>query len=356
MKHEKPTGKKCQNIDSSVIAISENSTTETDGMEKVLKTLGQISKRLDKLEKRQPIPQLVKQANGDAGGEEAGHDDDDDDYSGESGEEDAGDKNQASGNLQSQAPIKQKHSTGLMNAGKTLDELFSSDNKNKHYDEGLVDNGYTFDPRSMLTVKAKNNKAVHIHLFLHEKTKRRRLNRRRDLVMEGTEDGDHVVLRTEDKHPYSNITIAEWGAANCRLMNHLLQVGQLKRVEMEYYLAYTAKINDFAAKYEWESILEYDYEYRELQAEHGFKWGVTNPDMELQILVPRHNGGRRSSPHAQPRQPHKQNFKTEDCRLYLAHGHCRFGDNCRYRHPQQNTPKPTDSVSKNGRTLGSKTP
>ena len=72
-----------------------------------------------------------------------------------------------------------------------------------------------------------------------------------------------------------------------RLLNHLLATNQIKRKDIEFYLAYTTKIYEFAEKYEWNSVLIYDYTYREIQAEHDFMWGTFSPHMELQLLVPK---------------------------------------------------------------------
>ena len=95
------------------------------------------------------------------------------------------------------------------------------------------------------------------------------------------------MLKTDNDHPYSGIRIEEWGAANCRVLNSLLAKGILSRDHVEYYLAYIAKIYEFASKYEWQNVLKYDHQYRKLQAEHGFLWGVTPPppppDMELDL-------------------------------------------------------------------------
>ena len=52
------------------------------------------------------------------------------------------------------------------------------------------------------------------------------------------------------------------------LLNHLLGAEQLPREDIEFYLAYTTKIYEFAEKYEWSSVFNYDYNYGELQAEH----------------------------------------------------------------------------------------
>ncbi len=48
------------------------------------------------------------------------------------------------------------------------------------------------------------------------------------------------VVKTDDSHPRAGFSICEWSAADCRIMNHLLQSGDLDRANIEYYLAYTA--------------------------------------------------------------------------------------------------------------------
>lgn len=214
---------------------------------------------------------------------------------------------------------------------------------------------WEFDPRALLTVKASTNKAVHITGFLSEKTKKRRQGRSRDLVITNNTSTDRLVIKSDEQHPYSGITVGEWGAANCRLMNHLIQTGKLARNDMEYYLAYTAKMFDFLDRYEWESILDYDYNYREMQAEHGFVWGTLSPHMELQLLVPRKLHNRDHQDGHQQHRVSKFNQRSsqpqQDCRLFLSRGHCPFGEKCKFRHPTINstghTTGPTNNVSKN---------
>lgn len=238
----------------------------------------------------------------------------------------------------------------LITAGKRLDNLLTVENastiENNCHSNFKVFDKDRFDPRSMLTVKAKQTKAIHINQFLQEGARRRRQNYKRDIIV----DTGSGCLRSEDtSHPYAHITIAEWGAANCRLMNHLLTTGLLQRTDIEFYLAYTTKIFDLAEKYEWSSILEYDYQYRELQAEHGFSWGISNPHMELQVLVPRTKLAHEQK-HAQGR---RKQTEQEECKLFLAHGYCRFGDKCRYKHPTKQDAPPQPST-KNGQQAPSK--
>ena len=213
----------------------------------------------------------------------------------------------------------------LLDAGKTFDELFNGIPKECNPIKDMQ-----FDPRMILTTRAQTRKAVHITQFINEKTKKRRAYRRREIVL-ATQHGeslDNLVIKTEEEHPYSGIHIDEWGAANSRLLNHLLVTGQLQRVDIEYYLAYTTQIFDFAGKYEWESVLDFDHTYREMQAEHNMVWGVFSSHLELHLLTPKR------PPITRPFQdrPSQPNMTRIDCRMFKATGSCTFGDSCKYRH------------------------
>ena len=190
------------------------------------------------------------------------------------------------------------------------------------------------DPRTILTVRSANKKVNHITTFLSEKTKRRIRSRRRGLVL-GTDGEDIVVLKTEDDHPYSGISLSEWTAANCRLMAHMLTTGELSHKDVPYYLAYTTQVMEYYDQYEWEAVLDFDCVYRERQAEYSFLWGTIPPHMELGLLArPRH---RRPQPQEPGRRPNSSRNATGGrpvCRLYMAHnGQCRFGEDCKYEHP-----------------------
>ena len=96
------------------------------------------------------------------------------------------------------------------------------------------------DPRTILTLKSSGQKVVHITQFLTESTKKHLRGRSQGIVLSTGRD-NNVVIRTEDEHPYQGVTISEWGAANARLMAHLLQTGALCKEDVEYYLAYTTQ-------------------------------------------------------------------------------------------------------------------
>ena len=251
------------------------------------------------------------------------------------------------GLIPDQASVKQPHGNeapmqipelDLTNEGKTFDEIFrlSSEFKNDSQavkDPHVISSGYMGnDPRVLLTVKSSKVKTIHITQFISEKTKKKQKDRsKKDLVLH-TDGPDQIILRADDSHPYKGLTVGEWGGANMRLLNFLLQEHRLNRDKIEFYMAYTSQIMDFLEIYEWDSILEFDFAYRELQAEHGFVWGTAIPQLESKILVSRkvvkYQNQNRSGPVA-ARNPKKK----PDCRIFLAKGNCPFKENCNFNHP-----------------------
>ena len=41
------------------------------------------------------------------------------------------------------------------------------------------------------------------------------------------------------------------------------------------------------SRYDWQSILDFDVCYREIQAEHGFRWGTPAANLESLVLINR---------------------------------------------------------------------
>ena len=202
------------------------------------------------------------------------------------------------------------------------------------------------DPRTILTMKSNSCKAVHITQFLPEQTKTRLRDRKKKYVLGSGEAGESVMLLKDNKHPYSGITIGEWGAANCRLMAHLLKSGYLKTEDVDYYLAYTTQIYEWYETYLWEAILDFDHSYRERQAEHQFKWGVIPPNMQINLQgqprpKPANNNQRSSFANKSRQANSKTDGKTtQECRLFKTNkGNCPFGDACKFAHTPSSAQK-----------------
>ena len=110
------------------------------------------------------------------------------------------------------------------------------------------------DPTVHLTIKASTKKPV-----------RQRLARKRRENMRWMEGPDRTVSLKVDETVQVYLSQCEWSAANLRLMHHMIVEGQLPRSSSDDYLAYTVMIHEFTGKYDWQSVLDYDVRYRELQ-------------------------------------------------------------------------------------------
>jgi hypothetical protein len=226
----------------------------------------------------------------------------------------------------------------------------------------------SIDPRTLLTIKATKKKVHHIKDFVTDQVKSRITKKRRG-DLQWTQAGDGTVSLQPIEEDQVYFTQAEWGAANMRILNHLLQEGEIDRQDIEFYLTYTTMIHELASKWDWQSILAYDARYREQQAEHEFMWGFEPPHSDNLLLAPRqkeqpptwkgrynknnnhHNGGNQGGggqanhkkryrgtgpsnkqPDAKPAQEPAQANDDELCIRFLTKGKCEFGEKCKYKH------------------------
>ena len=84
-----------------------------------------------------------------------------------------------------------------------------------------------------------------------------------------------VILETGPKRPaLHKVTLGQWNCANARILDTLILEGAININSIPDYLAYTQKINRLHERFEWETVLLYDREYRQLQATVGMRWGV----------------------------------------------------------------------------------
>lgn len=208
------------------------------------------------------------------------------------------------------------------------------------------------NPKMLLTVKAHTKKAEKIISFLHERTRERIQRRRRErLILSHAEDGT-ITFKPGEEECFA-LTISEWGAANMRLLSHLLRKGDLPYTEVELYLSYTMQVHELGDRYEWSSVLEFDTRYRELQAEYGFQWGDMAHCTQFHLLQPRRNLMLHpsSATAAGPKRPtsHTTASPKEDCKRWLASAgkYCPFGQKCKYIHKKFSQESDASSNPKN---------
>ena len=100
--------------------------------------------------------------------------------------------------------------------------------------------------------------------------------------------GGDVEFRIGKKKTLDKVTIEEWGYANIKIMQELVK--QKRLTDINGYLNYTADVYRLAARNVWYSVLLYDKEYRQKQADELFEWGTYRQDLrEFQLVSKRDN-------------------------------------------------------------------
>ena len=118
----------------------------------------------------------------------------------------------------------------------------------------------------------------------------------------GNQGSAKIVVTYGPKKPkLESISIPQWVVANTRIFYTLLSEGKLStQSAIQDYLAYTVKIMELIARYDWKSILMYDNEFRKLQAIYKFSWSFEST--HLHIASPQTSVGvRLSRIHVSPR-------------------------------------------------------
>lgn len=94
-----------------------------------------------------------------------------------------------------------------------------------------------------------------------------------------------IEFRVGRKINLDKVTIEEWGYANIQIMRELMKPEIVQ--DIAGYLKYTADVYRLASKYVWYSVLVYDKEYRETQANENCPWGTYRQDIREFQLVPK---------------------------------------------------------------------
>ena len=94
-------------------------------------------------------------------------------------------------------------------------------------------------------------------------------------------ENNSLILKTSQKKPkYENLTIWQWSLGAIRIQDELVRIGKLTtETHKRQYWGYMCKILELNTRFEWQSILEYDREYRRNQARFNFPWGTEIPHL-----------------------------------------------------------------------------
>lgn len=188
---------------------------------------------------------------------------------------------------------------------------------------------YGPDPRINLVIKSQKRKPLRIANFVPDSVARRTAGKGKERVAL-VQGADGKLMVKEDDDLPSHLTLSEWGAANLRLLQHLLDSGELARADIGFYNAYTLMIFEFVENYEWPSILAFDSRYRELQAHTSFPWGTPSRGLEVSTLIPR---ARKDKQKERPKGRNgTRGEKKGLCRTFAREGSCPYGERCIFLH------------------------
>ena len=139
-----------------------------------------------------------------------------------------------------------------------------------------------------------------------------------------------VQLKTGPRRPkLEDVSISDWCIANMRIMDQLF--GKYVPSSVRDYCAYSVKVAELFRDFERVSVLQYDQEYRHVQAEVDFRWGADIPHLHTTKLI------RKSTPSSATNfnQVGRKVVKKKDgvCLQYNSKTGCTFGTSrCKFQH------------------------
>ena len=138
-------------------------------------------------------------------------------------------------------------------------------------------------------------------------------------------NGSQIMLKSGPRKPkLETVSPMMWTAASARIMSKLMLEGKLSNENVCHYLSYTVKVATLAQRYQWQSVLLYDREYRRAQAAYNFLWGSDVPHLISVHLVPR--------THIKPiLKSSPTNVTRSLCKLY-NHSVCTYQERCKFLH------------------------
>jgi hypothetical protein len=153
----------------------------------------------------------------------------------------------------------------------------------------------------------------------------------------------YIKAKTGARRPrLEDVTIAQWGLANIRIMDKLFQ-STISGARL--YMAYTAKVFQMFGKFDRVKVLHYDRQYRTMQAASGFQWGTDLPHLDTIAFTPGTMlDSTLTSPHMQQNSPYMQQNKFPGaqkgnnvkrdivCKMFNRLSGCKFGTRCNFQH------------------------
>lgn len=98
--------------------------------------------------------------------------------------------------------------------------------------------------------------------------------------------GDIQMSLKQAKPPLEKVRLSQYMEASLLILRAMALEDGLGVTQILQYVGYLTKIATFAQTYRWDSVLQYDFQYRKSQAELGFPWGADNAYLMQMYLKP----------------------------------------------------------------------
>ena len=141
--------------------------------------------------------------------------------------------------------------------------------------------------------------------------------------------GGGVTLKVNAKPKLEKVTFGMWIAANAKILQKLMDGD--KQFDVRSYLKYTAMIGELATRFTWVSVMLFDDEYRQRQAENKSAWGTEAPHLSTVTLRERPPQQVKGRPGSNTTRPAAGPAGREVCRLFNK-GTCTYGAACKFDH------------------------
>ena len=138
-----------------------------------------------------------------------------------------------------------------------------------------------FDPTFHLLAGksgSSNHKPLEILDFVGMSVKIDQVN---EQIVSEVGENHSLILKSGPKKPkYESLTIWQWCLGAVRIQDELVRLGRLQsELDKRQYWGYICKVLELNGRFEWQSILEFDKEYRSHQARFEFAWGTEIPHL-----------------------------------------------------------------------------
>lgn len=146
---------------------------------------------------------------------------------------------------------------------------------------------------------------------------------------EEVELSEGVYIRMKDTHQrLASINPAQWVVASNKILLALWEEEGWSGQNIKDYIVHQIKVGELATRYTWGSVIQYDQEYRDTQAELQYSFGTDSGHLSRVILRDRDSVSKQ--PQAKAKAKSRESHSV--CLLFNTEKGCHFASKCKFDH------------------------